>query len=71
MSPKLSAVLLAVALSLSGCATQYVMSTSAGAMITTKDKPSFDAKTGMYSYEDTNGKKGSIAKSEVVQMIER
>ena len=40
-------------------------------MITTKDKPSFDAKTGMYSYEDTNGKKGSIAKSEVVQMIER
>jgi Bacterial protein of unknown function (DUF903) len=41
------------------------------AMIITKRKPDLDTKTGMYSYEDSTGKKGTISKDDVGQIIER
>lgn len=51
--------------------TQYVMSTKQGTMITVSGKPQLDEKTGTYTYTDTEGKKGTIRKDEVVQVIER
>ena len=51
--------------------TEYIMSTTDGTMITTRGKPSLDSKTGMYTYEDVQGKKGTISKDNVKQIMER
>jgi uncharacterized protein DUF903 len=73
MIPKTRFLLLAAAVvALVACSSpQYVMSTKSGSMIITKGKPDLDTKTGMYSYEDSTGKKGTISKDEVGQIIER
>ncbi|BBL90573.1 YgdI/YgdR family lipoprotein [Vibrio rotiferianus] len=50
---------------------QYLMSTSEGKMITSYGKPDLNEETGMYEYEDVDGKEMSISKDEIVQIIER
>jgi Bacterial protein of unknown function (DUF903) len=63
---------LALAALMAGCSsTQYIMSTKEGRMITTSGKPELDEKTGMYVYKDADGKKNTILKSDVVQVMER
>ncbi|ASI95046.1 MULTISPECIES: YgdI/YgdR family lipoprotein [Vibrio] len=50
---------------------QYLMSTNEGKMITSYGKPDLNEETGMYEYEDVDGKEMSISKDEIVQIIER
>jgi hypothetical protein len=55
----------------SACSSEYILSTNDGTMITTDGKPRLDEKTGMYTYKDTEGRKGSIKKEDVKQILER
>ncbi|HFE3442929.1 TPA: YgdI/YgdR family lipoprotein [Klebsiella aerogenes] len=60
----------AVAL-LTGCSSEYVMSTKSGEMIVTQGKPEIDKDTGMTSYTDQQGNDRQINTNEVVQMIKK
>ncbi|CAH1558814.1 putative Uncharacterized lipoprotein YgdR [Vibrio jasicida] len=63
---------IATALLLAACgSSQYLMSTNEGKIITSYDKPDLNEDTGMYEYEDVDGKEMSISKDQVVQIIER
>ncbi len=59
------------ALLLAGCASTYIISTTGGTMIEAHGKPKLNSKTGMYEYEDTNGKDATIKADQVKQIIER
>ena len=67
---RLVAVLVAMVF-LAGCASEYIISTKTGVMIPTQGKPSLDSKTGMYTYKDQEGRKSTINKDEVNQILER
>ena len=54
-----------------GGPSQYLMSTDEGKIITSYGKPDLNEDTGMYEYEDVDGKEMSISKDKVVQIIER
>ena len=58
-------------LGLAGCATEYIITTTDGRMITTDEKPELDTETDMLHYEDEDGRDQQIKKAEVKQMIER
>jgi hypothetical protein len=51
--------------------TQYIISTKEGRMIPSDGKPELDEKTGMYTYKDSEGRKTTILKGDVVQIMER
>ncbi|MDC8774089.1 YgdI/YgdR family lipoprotein [Roseateles albus] len=70
---KLSASICLVLLAaLAGCSsTQYIMSTKEGRMIVSHGKPDLDEKAGSYEYRDADGKRVTIMKSDVVQIMER
>ncbi len=65
----ISAVGLASAVS--GCSSDYVMSTKDGRMILTDGKPEVDDDTGLVSYRDREGNQMQINRDEVSQIIER
>ncbi|APZ04584.1 MULTISPECIES: YgdI/YgdR family lipoprotein [Kosakonia] len=65
----ISAVGLACAVS--GCSSDYVMSTKDGRMILTDGKPQIDDDTGLVSYHDQQGNKMQINRDDVSQIIER
>ncbi|MEA9392520.1 YgdI/YgdR family lipoprotein [Acerihabitans sp. TG2] len=65
------ATALALAVILSGCASDYVMSTKDGRMVLTQGKPELDKTTGLISYTDEQGNHMQINGSEVSQMIAR
>jgi hypothetical protein len=69
MRPILAA--LALFLILAACSSEYIISTRDGGMITTAGKPRVDDRTGMYRYEDAEGREGMIKKDQVVSIIER
>jgi len=72
MSRSIRILVLACALSLlAACSSEYIISTSSGVMITTDGKPKLDEKTGMYTYRDSEGRKATIKKEEVKQIMER
>lgn len=57
---------------LAACASsEYIISTTNGTMITTSGKPKLDEKTGMYKYEDAEGREATIRKEDVKQIMER
>ena len=58
-------------LSLTACSHEYIISTTEGQLITTGNKPKLDEDTGMYHFEDTEGRDQQLDKSMVKQMIER
>ncbi len=58
-------------LSLTGCASEYIIATNDGKMITSSEKPVLDEDTDMLHYQDEEGRDQQIQKSEVKQMIER
>ncbi|MBY6188225.1 YgdI/YgdR family lipoprotein [Marinobacter hydrocarbonoclasticus] len=63
---------LVVALFLVACgSTEYIMSTHDGRLIPTHGKPELDRETGMYRYEDKDGKEQMIRQDEVQEIIER
>lgn len=51
--------------------TQYIMSTKEGRLIVSHGKPQLDEKSGAYVYEDAEGRKASIPKADIVQVMER
>lgn len=55
----------------SGCSSDYVMSTKDGRMILTDGKPEVDDDTGLVSYRDREGNQMQINRDEVSQIIER
>ncbi|MBY5993603.1 YgdI/YgdR family lipoprotein [Ferrimonas balearica] len=60
------------ALFLTACgSTEYIMSTHDGRLIPTYGKPELDRETGMYRYEDKEGKEQMIRQDEVQEIIER
>ncbi|WP_137817136.1 MULTISPECIES: YgdI/YgdR family lipoprotein [unclassified Pseudomonas] len=65
-------ILAAVCLvALSGCASEYLISTVDGQLLTTYDKPELDKDTGMLEFEDSEGREQHIPQSQVKQIIER
>jgi hypothetical protein len=47
------------------------MSTKEGRMIVSSGKPELDEKTGTYTYKDAEGRKATIPKADIVQVMER
>ena len=60
-----------LAFAVSGCSSDYVMSTKDGRMILTDGKPEVDDDTGLVSYRDREGNQRQINRDEVSQIIER
>ena len=60
-----------LAFAVSGCSSDYVMSTKDGSMILTDGKPEVDDDTGLVSYRDREGNQMQINRDEVSQIIER
>jgi len=50
---------------------EYIISTTDGTMITAHGKPKLNEETGMYKYEDSEGRDASIKKEQVKQIMER
>jgi len=72
VSARFLLALSAIALACAACSsTQYIIGTKTGQLLVAHGKPSLDEKTGMYTYKDSDGKKVSIAKDEVGQIMER
>jgi Bacterial protein of unknown function (DUF903) len=59
------------AAALAGCSSDYILSTSTGAMIESTSKPQLDEQTGMYEYRTKDGKDAWIRKEQVVEILER
>lgn len=70
---RLAVTLLAASLLTVGAcgSTEYIISTTQGNLITTHGKPKLDEKSGMYTYKDEEGRKATINKSDVKQIMER
>jgi uncharacterized protein YcfL len=65
-------ILAAVCLvSLAGCSSEYIITTTDGQMLTSDGKPELDKKTGMLEFEDSEGRTQQIPQSSVKQMLER
>ena len=60
-----------LAFAVSGCSSDYVMSTKDGRMILTDGKPEVDDDTALVSYRDREGNQMQINRDEVSQIIER
>lgn len=58
-------------LALAGCASEYIITTTDGQMLTTSDKPELDEDTGMIEFEDSEGRKQQIPQTQIKQIIER
>lgn len=72
MNKLLAVTLISVATTLlTGCSSEYVMSTKSGEMIVTHGKPKIDKDTGMTSYTDQQGNDRQINTNEVAQMIKK
>ena len=60
-----------LAFAVSGCSSDYVMSTKDCRMILTDGIPEVDDDTGLVSYRDREGNQMQINRDEVSQIIER
>ena len=58
-------------LSLTGCSSEYIITTTDGQMLTANGKPELDKKTGMLEFEDSEGRQQQIPQTSVKQMLER
>ena len=56
---------------LAGCSSDYILSTSTGAMIESTSKPYLNERSGMYEYRTKDGKDAWIRKEQVVEILER
>jgi hypothetical protein len=59
------------AAALAGCSSDYILSTSTGAMLESTGKPYLNERTGMYEYRTKDGKDAWIRKEQVVEILER
>jgi len=58
-------------LSLTGCSSEYIITTTDGQMLTSDGKPELDRDTGMLEFEDSEGRRQQIPQASVKQMLER
>ena len=58
-------------LSLAGCSSEYIISTTDGQLLTSDGKPKLDKGTGMIAFTDSAGRKQQIPQSSVRQILER
>ncbi|MDM8350731.1 YgdI/YgdR family lipoprotein [Pseudomonas sp. sp1636] len=58
-------------LTLAGCSSEYIITTTDGQMLTSDDKPRLDKDTGMIEFTDSEGRKQQIPQSDIRQMLER
>ena len=58
-------------LSLTACSSEYIIATTDGQLITTDGKPKLDKETGMYRFEDSEGRQQKTQKFSVKQILER
>jgi len=64
--------LAAVVVACTACSsTEYIISTKEGRMLSAHGKPKYDEATGFYTYEDSEGRKATIRKDDVVEFLER
>ncbi|MDG9923659.1 MULTISPECIES: YgdI/YgdR family lipoprotein [unclassified Pseudomonas] len=56
---------------LTGCASEYLLVTTDGQILTSDGKPELDDDTGMYEFEDSEGRKQHIPQNQIKQMMER
>ncbi|MEO4048939.1 YgdI/YgdR family lipoprotein [Pseudomonas sp. CAU 1711] len=63
MKPWILALL--CALGLTGCASDYLIATTDGQMLSAESKPEIDDETGLLSYEDAEGNEQQIPRSSV------
>ena len=59
------------ALTLAGCASDYLIVTNDGNVLTSHGKPMQDKDTGMFEFEDEEGRVQQIPQSSVKSLIER
>jgi len=72
MKTMIRLALVALVAVFAACAsTEYIMSTKDGKMLQSYGKPKLDEKTGMYTYQDEQGRTATISKDDVVQIMER
>ena len=57
--------------SLTACSSEYIISTTDGQLLTTSSKPKLDEKSGMYRFEDSEGRDQQVEKTTVKQILER
>ena len=55
----------------SGSDNEYIMGLRDGRLLVTRGKPDYDEREGVYKYRGQDGIRASIAKEEVVQILER
>lgn len=65
------ALLTCCLLALTGCASEYIITTTDGQMLSSHGKPELDRDTGMLEFEDSEGRVQQIPQANVRQMIER
>jgi len=51
--------------------TQYIMSTKEGRLLISDGQPTLDEKSGTYSDRDVDGKKATVPKADIVQILQR
>ena len=64
-------IALLCATALAGCSSKYLISTNGGQLIATDGRPKLDPDSGMYIFEDTEGREQAIPATSVKQVIER
>lgn len=64
-------LILLCTIGLAGCASEYIITTTDGQMLTSDGKPELDRDTGMLEFEDSEGRKQQIPQANVKQMMER
>jgi uncharacterized protein DUF903 len=64
--------ILALAFVVGGCASsEYIVGTKSGNLLRADGKPKLNEKTGMYEFQDKEGRTQSVAKDQVVDILER
>jgi hypothetical protein len=56
---------------LTGCASEYLLVTTDGQILTSDGEPELDEDTGMFEFEDSEGRVQHIPQSQIKQMMER
>ncbi len=57
---------------LTACApTQYIIGTKDGSLIQANSKPRLNKEAGTYTYENADGKEGTVRAEDVSQILER
>ncbi|MFW0699698.1 YgdI/YgdR family lipoprotein [Pantoea sp. R13S299] len=63
--------MMASVMSITACASNYVISTNDGHIITTHGKPARDKETGMISYKDSDGNMHQLQQHDVKEIVQK